>query len=44
MRKTQLTTATNFISSKDDDEGRVMHSKKDNLEIIINDKADKVIK
>ena len=31
------------MSSKDNDEGRVMHSKSCNVEILINDKADKVI-
>ena len=35
----------NFISSKDgNDEEHVMHSKSDNMEIMINDKADEVIK
>ena len=33
----------NFISSKDNDEDRIMHSKSDNTEIMINDKADEVI-
>ena len=37
--KTQLTVAINFISSKNNDEERVMHSKSDNIEIMINDKA-----
>ena len=33
----------NFISAKDDsDEERVVHSKSDNMEIMTNDKADKV--
>ena len=42
--KIQL-TITNFISSKDDnDEERVMHSKSCNIEIIINNEADEVIK
>ena len=31
------------MSSMDNDEERVMHSKSDNLEIMINDEADKVI-
>ena len=31
------------ISSKDTDDERVMHSKSDNIEIIINDKAYEVI-
>ena len=43
--KIQLTTTINFISSKDDnDEDRLMHSKSDNIEIIISDQADEVIK
>ena len=33
----------NFISSKDNVEESVMHSKSDNIETMINDKADKVI-
>ena len=33
----------NFISSKDNDEERVMHSKSDNKEMMINDKKDEVI-
>ena len=39
-----LTIAINFISSKDNDEERIMHSKSDNKEIMINEKADKIIK
>ena len=31
------------MSSMDNDEERVMHSKSDKLEIMINDEADKVI-
>ena len=42
-QKIQLTTAINFISSKDTDEERVMHAKSDNIEITIYDKADEVI-
>ena len=35
----------NFISAKDDnDEERVMHSKNDNIEIMISDEADEFIK
>ena len=35
----------NFVSSKDDnDEERVIHSKSDNIEIMISDEADGVIK
>ena len=41
----QLTTTINFISSKDDnDEEHVMHSKSDNIEIMISNEADEVIK
>ena len=41
----QLTITINFICSKDDnDEERVMHSKSDNIQIMINDKVDEVIK
>ena len=39
----QLTIPSNFISSKNNDEERVIHSKIDNIDIIINDKADEVI-
>ena len=42
-RKIQLTMGINFISSKDTDEERVMHSKSDYIEIMIYDKADEVI-
>ena len=42
--KIQLTIAINFISSKDNDEEHVMHSKSDNIEIMINDEADEIIK
>ena len=42
--KIQLTIAYNFISSTDNDEECVMHSKSNNIEIMINDKADEVIK
>ena len=37
--KIQLTIANNFISSLDNDEEHVMHSKSDNIEIMINDEA-----
>ena len=33
----------NFISSIDDDEQHVIHSKSDNIEIMINDVADEVL-
>ena len=42
--KIQLTIAINFISSIDNDQVRVMHSKSDNIEIMINNTADEVIK
>ena len=41
--KIQLTIAINFVSSTDNDEERVMHSKSDSIEIMINDKAYEVI-
>ena len=41
--KIQLTIANNFISSKDNYEERVMHSKSDNIEIMINDEANEII-
>ena len=44
MWKIQLTIANKFISSIDNDEERVIHSKIDNIEIMINDEADEVIK
>ena len=33
-----------YVSSKGNDEEQVMHSKSNNIEIMINDEADKVIK
>ena len=42
--KIHLKIAINFMSSKDNDEECVMHSKSDNIEIMINDKADEVIR
>ena len=41
--KIQIIIAINFISSIDFDEKRVMHSKSDNIEIMMNDEADEVI-
>ena len=38
--KIQLTIATNFMSSKDTDEERLMHLKSGNIEIMINYKAE----
>ena len=42
--KIQLTIANNLISCIDNDEERLMHSKSHNIEIMINDEADDVIK
>ena len=39
----QATIAIKFISSKDNDEDRVMQSKSDNIENIVKDKADEVM-
>ena len=41
--KVQLTIAKKIISSLDNEEKHLMHSKSGNMEIMINDKADKVI-
>ena len=41
--KIHLTSAINFLSSKDTDEESLMHSVSDNIETMINDKADQVI-
>ena len=38
-----LTIAINFISSKNANEGQVMHSKSDNIEVVIYDNANEVI-
>ena len=43
-QKIQLTKAINFISSIDNYEERVMHSKSDKIEIMINVEANEVIK
>ena len=42
--KIQLTIANDCISSIDNDEEHAMHSESDNIEIMINDEADEVIK
>ena len=44
MWEFNLTIEINFISSKDNDEERVMHSKEVSKEIMINDKTNEVIK
>ena len=41
--KIQLTIANNFISSIDNDEEHGMHSESDNIEFMMNDKADEII-
>ena len=41
-RTIQLTIAINFGSHRKTDKEHVMHSKRDNIEVMINDKADKV--
>ena len=43
-QKIQLTITNNFISSLYNDEEHVMHSKSDNVEIMISDEADEVMK
>ena len=40
----ELAIAINFVSSIDNDEERVMHSKSDDIQIMINDEAEEVIK
>ena len=42
--KIQLTMAINFISSKDSDETRTMHTKSNNVEIMIGSETDEIIK
>ena len=44
MWEIQLKIANNFISSTDNDDERVMHSKSDNIEITISDETDEVMK
>ena len=40
----ELAIAINFVSSIDDDEERVMHSKSDDIQIMINDEAEVIKK
>ena len=42
--KIQLTIAVNFISSEDNDEEQVMHSRSDNIEVLAYDNVNEVIK
>ena len=44
LKKSDARIANNFISSIDNDKEHVVHSKSDNIEIMINDEADEVIK
>ena len=41
--KIQLTSAINFISSKDSDETRTMHAKSDDVEIMIGSETNQII-
>ena len=41
--KTKLTMAINFISSKDSDDTRTMHTKSNNVEIMMGGETDKII-
>ena len=43
MWKTKLAIVINFLSSKDKNEGHLMHSEGHNIEIMIKYKADKVM-
>ena len=42
-RKSQLKISFNFFSSKDTNEEQVMHSKSDNIEVMIYDNTNEVI-
>ena len=42
--KIQITMAINFISSRDSDETRTMHTKSNNVEIMIGSNTDEIIK
>ena len=42
--KIQLTMTINFLSSKDSDEIRTMHTKSNNIEIMIGNETDKLLK
>ena len=43
MKSSVLTIAINFISSKDAEEGRVIHSKSDNEKFMIYDNANDIV-
>ena len=42
-QKIQLTLAINFFSSRNTDKECIMHSVTNNIQIMINDQADKVV-
>ena len=42
--KIELTMQINFISSEDSDETRTMHTKSDNIEIMMGNETDEIIK
>ena len=42
--KIQLTLPINIISSKDSDETRIIYTKRDNIEIMIGNKTNEIIK
>ena len=42
-QKTQLTMQINFISSKDSEETRTMHTQRHNIEIMTGNEADEII-
>ena len=42
-RKLILTMAINFISSKDSDETRTMHTKSDSIEVMMGSETDEII-
>ena len=41
--KIQLTMQTNFISSKDSEDTRTMHTKSSNIEIMMSNETDEII-
>ena len=42
--KIQLTTAINFFCSKDSEETRAMNTKSDNIEVMMGNETDEIIK
>ena len=43
ISKNLIMIAANFVSHRETDEERVMHLKNENIEVMINDKADEII-